>query len=230
MRLKAFQVSIDGTEETHNAIRGTENFKKVVNALDLLHKWCIPARVSFTANKSNFRDFSAVADTCRKHHVQTLWSDRYIPFAHNNGVEALDFADMEEYATILQQEKNNPKNDECGLDVQNFRALQFLCSGDDPYYCHAGENLITIDEYGNIFPCRRLPIHCGNIHADSISNAFFNNPVFKDLREHKISGKCISCKHAKTCKGGERCFAYAMTEKYNVPDPCFWLEEHFAKQ
>ena len=57
LRLKAFQVSIDGAEKTHDSIRGQGNLHKVVNALDVLNKWRIPTRVSFTANKNNFRFF-----------------------------------------------------------------------------------------------------------------------------------------------------------------------------
>lgn len=224
LNLKAFQVSLDGNKETHDDIRGIGNFEKVLYALDQLADWKIPARVSFTANKENFRQFPQVAKICREHHVLTLWSDRYIPFDLHSKMLPLDKADMIEYVAILQRERFNAENQRCGLYVQNYRALQFLGSGDSPYSCQAGDSLVTVDECGNIFPCRRLPISCGNTHTTSVLKAY-NSDVFKSLRQHKISRKCKACEYSKTCKGGERCFTYAISGKVDIPDPCCWLEE-----
>ncbi len=225
LNLKAFQVSLDGTKETHDDVRGIGNFEKVLCALDQLADWKIPARVSFTANKENFRQFPQVAEICREHHVLTLWSDRYVPFDLHSKIPPLDKADMMEYAAILQQERVNAENQRCGLCVQNYRALQFLGSGDAPYSCQAGDSLVTVDERGNIFPCRRLPIHSGNIHTTSLLKVYIYSDVFKSLRQHGISGKCEACEHSKTCKGGERCFTYAISGKVDIPDPCCWLGE-----
>lgn len=225
LNLKAFQVSLDGNKETHDDIRGIGNFEKVLYALDQLADWEIPARVSFTANKENFRQFPQVAEICREHHVLTLWSDRYIPFDLHSKIHPLDKADMIEYVAILQRERVNAENQRCGLYVQNYRALQFLGSGDSPYSCQAGDSLVTVDEYGNIFPCRRLPINCGNTHTTSILKVYIYSDVFKSLRQQGISGKCKTCEHSETCKGGERCFTYAISKKVDIPDPCCWLEE-----
>lgn len=226
LNLKAFQVSLDGNKETHDAIRGIGNFEKVLCALEQLADWKIPARVSFTANKENFRQFPQVAEICREHHVLTLWSDRYVPFDIHSKIPPLDKADMKEYVAILQQERVRAVNQRCGLSVQNYRALQFLgSSGDAPYSCQAGDSLVTVDERGNIFPCRRLPIHSGNIHTTSLLKVYIYSDVFKSLRQHGISGKCEACEHSKTCKGGERCFTYAISGKVDVPDPCCWFGE-----
>lgn len=84
---------------------------------------------------------------------------------------------------------------------------------------------MTVDERGNIFPCRRLPIHSGNIHTTSLLKVYIYSDVFKSLRQHGISGKCEACEHSKTCKGGERCFTYAISGKVDIPDPCCWLGE-----
>lgn len=224
MHLKAFQVSVDGTERTHDALRGKGNFEKVINALDLLHQWGIPTRVSFTAHRGNYREFPQVAEICRAHHVNSLWSDRYIPFSHNEALLPLDCANMQDYTQLLQSERCSERNAECGLSVQNSRALQFLCSGDPPYHCSAGEALITVDEHGNILPCRRLPFICGNIRTDSLADVYQSSPVFQSLRAHETTGKCLSCKYGESCKGGERCFTFAMTGKTNVPDPCCWVK------
>lgn len=221
--LKAFQVSLDGDEAAHDHIRGAGNYRKVLRALDVLHLFRIPTRVSFTANKDNFHLFPHIAQVCRRHHVRSLWSDRYIPFDADSELQPLSKDDMKAYAAILQKEKENPENSRRKLAVQNYRALQFLCSGENIYYCKAGQTMITVDEYGNIMPCRRLPIICGNIQKDTLLQVYENHPEFQWLRTHRLTGKCESCPHAQQCKGGERCFTHALTGSYEQPDPCCWL-------
>jgi len=221
--LKAFQVSLDGDEAAHDSIRGTGNYRKVLRALDILHLFKIPTRVSFTANKENYHLFPQIAQTCRKHHVRSLWSDRYIPFDADSDIQPMDKTHMSQYTALLQREKENPENSRRKLAVQNYRALQFLCSGDNIYHCKAGQTMITVDEYGNIMPCRRLPIICGNIRDHTLSQVYENHPEFQRLRSHRLTGKCQTCQYAAACKGGARCFTYAVEDSYERPDPCCWL-------
>lgn len=225
LKIKPLQVSLDGVRQTHDAIRAEGNFDKVISALDLLHKHGLNSRVSFTANKSNFQEFPEVAQVCREHHVSSLWSDRFIPCSQNNTIASLNASDMKEYVKILRNEANNPINEGCKIHIQNFRSLQFLGSADTdrPYFCKAGIDFFAIDEFGNILPCRRMPIICGNIHQDTITNVFMNSDVFNDLRKHKCSGKCLECNYLTTCSGGGRCMSYAVLGDYNAPDPCCFL-------
>lgn len=223
LHLKAFQLSLDGDETTHDSIRGIGNYQRVLRAMDILYLFHIPTRVSFTACKENYTKFPFVADVCRKHRVRSLWSDRYIPFYSQVNLAPLDKDDMREYAEILQRERDNPYNKISNLCVQNYRALQFLCSGQNIYYCKAGETMITIDEHGNILPCRRLPIICGNVRHSELTEIYENNEVFQKLRAHNLTEKCKDCQYGSLCKGGERCFTYAIAADFERPDPSCWL-------
>lgn len=220
-RLQAVQVSIDGKENTHDQLRGKGNFKKVIQALDLLNKHSIETRVSFTAHLNNYKEFPAVAEVCREHHVTTLWSDRYIPF-HDNTIKAIDAEHMEDYISILREVRYNAKNESTGLFVENYRALQFIGSADTPYSCKAGEILVTVDEHGDIMPCRRLPIVCGNINNTDLREVYFKNECFLELRKHNVDKHCQACKYVDSCQGGARCMAYATCGDYISADPgCF---------
>ena len=226
LRIKPLQVSLDGMQQTHDALRSQGNFERVLKGLDLLHKCRFPSRVSFTAHKGNFREFPQVAQLCREHHVSSLWSDRFIPCNPNQVLQPLDANDMQEYIDILRSEANHPLNRTCHIHIQNFRALQFLGSDDRPYFCKAGIDFMAIDEFGNIMPCRRMPIVCGNVHEDTVKDVFLHSDVFEDLRKHTCTGKCLACKHLETCSGGGRCMSYAVLGNYNAPDPgCFLQPE-----
>lgn len=222
LNLEAFQVSLDGERQTHDQIRGEGNFDEVLHALDLLSEYGISTRVSFTANQENYRQFPLVAKYCRKHEVSSLWSDRYIPI--NDGeLKALTEENTKEYVEMLQDEHENIENAAAGLRVENYRALQFLSSYSQPYICKAGEALVTVDEYGNIFPCRRLPLNCGNIRETTLSDVYFEHPVFKELRKHHCALKCSDCIHKESCSGGARCMTYAVKGVFLAPDPGCYL-------
>ena len=220
LRLIAFQVSLDGDEAAHDAMRGRGNFQAVLGALDTLAAHGIPARVSFTAHKENYTLFPQVAATCRAHRVSSLWSDRYVPFGADNGLSPLTAEDMPAYAAVLQTERDNPQNAACGLTVQNHRALQLLCGGEHVYYCKAAESMITVDEHGNIMPCRRLPLVCGNVADTTLADVYDGHETFIRLRQHRVTGKCVHCAHAARCRGGERCFTHAVGGDDEAPDPC----------
>jgi len=224
IKLKAFQVSLDGNKEMHDYLRASGSFEQTINAMDFLHLHKIPCRVSFTANDENYLLFSDVAKICREHNVSSLWSDRYIPFSEEESVKTIHKDNMKKYVEMLFEEckKNNGI-----LQIQNFRALQFLAAKNTvPYKCLAGEALIVVDEHGEIFPCRRMPIPCGKIKNTTLLKVYYFNNMFRNLRKHKVNGKCQRCTYRNACAGGLRCLSYAVNKDYNTPDPgCYHMEE-----
>lgn len=223
LNLPFIQVSLDGNEYIHDSIRGAGNFKKVIDALDMLHRYHINSRVSFTAHKDNYRSFKEVARVCREHHVQTLWSDRYVLCEEDNGILPLSPEEAKEYVYMLDVEKKNPENFESGLSIQNYRSLQFIASGEYPYHCTAGKYSIAIDENGDVFPCRRMFLKCGNIYNTDIREIYLHNNVFIHLRTANVPQECNHCPHMSFCRGGSRCQSYALHENFSHKDPGCWL-------
>lgn len=219
LNLEALQVSIDGDEAAHDAIRGKGNLAQVCHGLDILYCHGIRTRVSFTAHLDNYWLLPDVAKICMEHHVSSLWSDRYIPVPDGE-LRAMDVTHMPEYVNLLRMLAHDPEYKAAGLTIQNHRALQFLGGSEAPYSCTAGENLIVVDENGDIFPCRRLPIVCGNIRETNLDAVYYGNAVFKDLRRHKVAEKCAACPHREKCRGGLRCMTYACCGEHLSPDPC----------
>lgn len=224
IKLKFFQVSLDGNETTHDAIRGKGNFVTTLKAISLMKKYDLPVHVSFTANAENYTEFPQLAEICRQHKVDLLWSDRCIPCS-NNEINALSKEQTEDYVKILHQEKNNKENHKSGLEIRNQRALQFIGSQDEPYACQAGDCFITVDEHGNFMPCRRMPIICGNFRNTTMTKVFLHHGVFTELRRHRLQGKCVNCEHSQKCRGGAHCMAYALTGSFQMPDPGCFMEE-----
>ena len=67
--------------------------------------------------------------------------------------------------------------------------------------CGAGVNDISIDPYGNVFPCNALHIKCGNVRGSSVREIWENSPELRRIREfsfEKIEG-CETCPDWQFC-------------------------------
>ena len=217
------QLSIDGDKGTHDYLRKAGDYDRVFNTAQYLEKNGIKTYISFTANAENFTHIPLVAKECRKRNITKLWSDRIVPIG--NGENFKDIAITPEllpkYIAVMKEAQGNiiTKLLHRKTQVTLNRALQFIDSDGCHYSCSAGDSLITVDEFGNVMPCRRMPIICGNVFADTLENIYFNHDTFVDLRQSIIPNECLACEYMFLCKGGAKCQSYAKYGTYKKADP-----------
>jgi radical SAM protein with 4Fe4S-binding SPASM domain len=84
--------------------------------------------------------------------------------------------------------------------------------------CPAGKYYCRITPDGDVTPCPYMPVAAGNLRASSFADLWRSAPVFDDLREPKLGGRCGACEFSKVC-GGCRCRAYATYGDYLAEDP-----------
>ena len=208
------QISLDGTEKTHDAIRGKGSFAAAVEGIRALRAEGIFVTVSFTAQRENLRELSKLARFCRDVDVNKLWFDRVIIPAEKDenklSLKAEEFIKLSRQAARLNRK---------GM-VSCARALQFLpCKEKQVYRCTAGERLMTVLADGSVMACRRLPIVSGNIYDSDLLTIFRSHPDFAALRETPVPDACKACEYASLCAGGARCVTFARTGRYDLPDP-----------
>jgi hypothetical protein len=63
-----------------------------------------------------------------------------------------------------------------------------------------------------------MPVAAGNLRSASFADLWRAAPVFDDLREPRLGGRCGACEFSKVC-GGCRCRAYATYGDYLAEDP-----------
>lgn len=217
------QLSIDGNSETHNYLRASGDYERVFKTARYLEKNKIRTYISFTANKENYKFLPEVAKACRKYRITKLWSDRLVPIGNGEEISELSISSNEitDYIEMLKKAQGGlltkilwPKT-----QVTMNRALQFMESDGSIYSCSAGDSLITVDEFGQIMPCRRMPIVCGNIFESTLAKTYYENEVFKSLRKTEIPDECVMCDFKHLCKGGAKCQSYAIYNEYKYADP-----------
>jgi len=84
--------------------------------------------------------------------------------------------------------------------------------------CPAGKYYCRITPEGDVTPCPYMPVSAGSLRTTSFGDLWRSAPVFDDLREPKLGGRCGACEFSKVC-GGCRCRAYATYGDYLAEDP-----------
>ena len=215
-RLSFVQVSIDGTRETHDSIRGKGNFDKAFAGLHLLKKAGIQTMAAFTCHKRNYKELPDVIKLVRRHGIDRFWADRLIPFGGNTEDILTDEQFRETLRVLTKEHYRKPLFSR--TDVHLNRSLQFLEGGDCYYRCGAGTTLLTLLADGTLLPCRRLPIPIGNCLERDMLTLCKESPVITELALEKIPDDCIHCPKAHLCRGGAKCLAYAVSGKLDAKD------------
>jgi radical SAM protein with 4Fe4S-binding SPASM domain len=218
------QVSIEGTRATHERIRGSGSFDAAVAGVQALVAEGVACVISFTAQRSNWREFPAVAQLGRDLGVTRVWSDRLIPTGQADLAEVLTPAETQAYFRSMRAaQQARPMFWGKRSPVAMHRALQFMESDERAYRCTAGDSLITVMPDGTLYPCRRLPIPAGNVYQTPLA-ILYQSPLFKRLRDPAwVSSGCEHCTYQSICRGGLRCLAHAMTGDLQRADPGCWL-------
>jgi radical SAM protein with 4Fe4S-binding SPASM domain len=84
--------------------------------------------------------------------------------------------------------------------------------------CPAGKYYCRITPEGDVTPCPYMPVSAGNLRTTGFADLWRSAPVFGDLRDAKLGGRCGVCEFSKVC-GGCRCRAYAASGDYLAEDP-----------
>jgi len=218
------QVSLDGGRNIHDSIRGAMSHDRAVAGTKLLVGAGIPTYLSFTAQRSNFRDFPSVARLGRRLGVARVWSDRMVPCGRGGQTqESLMTPDeTRQFINLMEQERQRGWLQRSPVVLH--RSLQFTATGAPPYRCTAGDTLVTVLPNGDVCPCRRMPLVIGNMHRQSLELLYGNSKLFRDLRDRKrVSTGCEECFYARTCSGGARCISWATRGDPFSADPGCWL-------
>lgn len=221
------QVSLEGEEATHDHIRGKGHFQQTVTAIQRLRQVGIHTLVSFTAHRQNYQTFPAVVETARRYRANGVWADRLIPWGSGAKEQVLSPGETELFFQQMDQLRQQKWQQWwTGTTILMHRALQFLVAGGRPYRCNAGDQLLTVQPNGDLYPCRRMPIKVGNVLELSLLTLYDNQPLLQKLRQpQQISQGCTQCFYKHVCQGGLKCLSYALKADPFQADPGCWFQK-----
>jgi radical SAM protein with 4Fe4S-binding SPASM domain len=223
------QVSLEGSEETNDAVRGKGAHAKTVSALKHLTRISMPAAISFTAHRANYMEFMDVARLGRRLGVWRVWADRLIPYGSGANLtdQLLTSDETRQFFEVMFKARSEVLSRFCRTEISLNRALQFLVGGEIPYQCAAGDTLITIQPNGDLYPCRRMPVRVGNLFETDLTELYYSSNFFQALRNRNaVRIGCENCRFNKSCQGGLKCLSYAISGTPFKADPGCWLAAH----
>ncbi len=84
--------------------------------------------------------------------------------------------------------------------------------------CPCGTQYCRITPDGKLTPCPYLPEVAGDLRTQSFADIWRSAPLFRQLREGTLGGKCGRCEYQKLC-GGCRARAFALEGDVLAADP-----------
>ncbi len=238
-------VSLDGaTSEVHNRLRQLDgSFEKTIEGIRQLHKKSIPYQINITLTKYNAGQLEAVYALAGSLGAVAVHIFMLVPVGCGRTLAETDMLSPQQYeqklleicrldsAGHLQVKVTcGPHYERVirqqGLYQSRIKADQGADSvpgksrhGGSFKGCLAGLGVLFVGHQGDVFPCGYLPVKCGNVLKESLSQIWHNNKDLARMRDSNgLEGKCGVCGYKQIC-GGCRGRAYAATGNYMAEEP-----------
>ena len=238
------QISLDGTEATHDSFRGIKGcWARTLEGIKNAVKEGFFVNVSMTVTKLNLHEVPQVIELCRKLGVDWFMHYNFIPTGRGKNIVSLDLSPEEREELLRMLYTANSENGNLSLlsTAPQFARVALQCEAEfiptHFYNVNAGERLRQLAEFiggcgagrfyismranGDIQPCVFFPLKIANIRDldhRKLEDLWLHNPVFEDLRNKDLIEGCNSCKFRYYC-GGCRARAYNYYGDYLKPDP-----------
>lgn len=226
--VSTIQVSIDGTKQTHDSIRGGGSFEGAVSGIENSLKEEIYTTINFTVSRLNQNDLGKVIELAKNLGVSALTMERFAPAGRGAGLKDM-LQSPEEFRQSLEVLFSADgirvnSTDPLAVFVKNGALKRYsnkelehrICGG-----CSAGIAALTISYDGEVYPCPKLEVSCGNVRQSALLDMWLKSKVIEEIRFRRLNGRCGSCAWKNLC-GGCRAVAYAQSGDYLAEDPtCF---------
>jgi radical SAM protein with 4Fe4S-binding SPASM domain len=231
--VKGVQVSIEGGEEVHDAIRGEGSFTASAAGIERLVDAGIPVTLNVTLSNLNAGQMKKVIAFGSHVGARRVGFSRLVPYGRGRSLlpRALEPEQVQElYESLWSLEIKSLElvtGDPLASQMKvhsNGDAGNTAVSG-----CAAGVSGLSILPNGNVTPCRRLPLSLGNVRRHSLRRIWATSPVLEALRDRsRYKGKCGACSRWAHCRGC-RAIAYAFSrsrgeDDFLADDPQCFLE------
>ncbi len=213
--VQGVQVSIEGPEAVHDAIRGKGAFRKAMAGIEAMVGCNIAVSLNATLSRLNVNCLGGIVNLAEELGVRRVGFSRLVPRGKGAGLADTMLAPEEvreayRYLFMLGGDaldvvSGDPLADCLDPDSDDYEDRGKIAYGG----CAAGVSGLTLMPDGTIAPCRRLPIPLGNVMKDSLREIWAESRVLNQLRNRRAyAGKCGRCPRWATCRGC-RAIAYA---------------------
>ena len=239
-KFNVLQVSLDGLESYHEAIRRKKGcFSKTVNNIKTLISQGIPVHVNYTVTKINYENIADFIEFAFHLQVSSVRFVRVI--ASGNALKNNLTISNTQYhkMCIMLKEK---QEDYPSLRIKVDDSFMFIDEDvlpsspriswlKRPYLgCGAGRTLCNVAYNGDVFPCAYIyaeEYKCGNIFENDLIQIWRSSTVmnlFRNLDE--LDSPCHECDMKHICLGGCRAHAIGLGQTIHSFDSGCWKDQY----
>ena len=168
-------MSIEGYEDTTDARRGSGTFRKVMDAMDLLHKNGLVYGTSICYTRENCEAVTSdeFLDVLISKGVAFTWYFHFMPVGMDSSMELVPTPKQREYMYHRVREIRGYEGGKpiFAMDFQNDGEWVSGCIAGGKNYCHINPN-------GDVEPCVFIHYSGANIHEKSLLECL-EQPLFK---------------------------------------------------
>lgn len=202
-------LSIDGTKEIHDYIRGQGIYNKVINNIKKLIMSKIIVNITFTANKVSYASITKMANELFDLGIKSILVNTYIPIGKDQDkILMLNYKELNELKDLIETIENKKK-----VNFSLFHERNNRCD-----CINLKSSFITIKPNGDILLCPHLPIVVANILNDNKDVMWRKIIKFKMHNLMYIPKKCDRCVYNKICMGGCRAVIYNLCKNFKECD------------
>jgi len=204
------KISLDGaSEKTHSLTRGNNNFNKVTNTIELLHKHNANILIAMTVTRENLQDIPKLV----KRYGSQLTFQPFFNAGRGRNNNDLALTGREYYEALASVPGVSPMS---AIDKVLSRARN-----KGIFKCAIGDAEISISQNGDVFPCQMLddPLFlAGNIHQTPLTNIYHNSEVLNKVRKLNITNiaECKVCPIRLICGGACRARSFHANGKIDI--------------
>jgi radical SAM protein with 4Fe4S-binding SPASM domain len=237
-------VSLDGaTAEVHNRLRRLAgSFQRAIEGIGYLRDEKVPFQINLTLTKHNAGQLQQVYELARSLGAVAVHIFMLVPVGCGRSLADTDMLSPEQYEQKMLEICRLDGQDElqmkvtCGPHYERVIRQEGLYKsrlqtghggavpgrgghGAASKGCLAGLGVLFVGHQGDVFPCGYLPIKCGNVLEQKLSDIWYNSEDLSRMRNSgQLEGKCGLCGYRQIC-GGCRGRAYAATGNYMAEEP-----------
>ena len=209
LNIKSIQTSLySTTPEIHDQItRINGSCQKTKDAIEKLKRENINVTISCPIMQINHNTYKDVIEYGKSLNIK-VQSD-YILFGACDG----NTTNLSDRLTLAQAKKFLKDNIDAIPPIRDTNNIE-------ESFCPIAIDFVTMDSYGNVYPCPALNINLGNIKENSLKDIFYKSPKINYLRNLTLSKfpKCQKCKTYEYCS---RCLGRNYnTPKHDIFDLC----------
>ena len=202
------QISLDGTKEIHDLIRGDGNFEKSINSIRQLTSHNILTTISTTVNKQNKHSILELGNILSKFKINKWQIEMEQVFSEKEAEKKLNISEWNSFVDLIVNQIKLPLSIKKIYDFDVFKKMEikygkeFLAKIANPNCgCCKSKYYIYPDKTVRICTCIENVL-LGNLRHETLDTILKRMPSMRRILDVRENTPCYNCEWLYFCNGG----------------------------